>query len=77
MKTLRRSLLALFVTLGAAACNGSILAPDHNPDGGEFSLPGSSVFHNPDPGEHNPDPGEHNPDPGEHNPDPGEFSGGS
>jgi len=43
MKTFRRSLFVLFLTVGAAACTGtSVTGPDHNPDPGEF--------HNPDPG---------------------------
>ena len=54
MKTLRRLLLVLVLTVGAGACSGSILGP-HNPDGGN---------HNPDGGNHNPDGGNHNPDGG-------------
>jgi len=62
MKTLRRSLFVLMLSLAPAACGTSIMGP-HNPDPGQ---------HNPDPGQHNPDPGQHNPDPGQHNPDPGQ-----
>jgi len=37
MKILRRSILVLLLTVGAAACTGSsITAPDHNPDPGVF-----------------------------------------
>jgi hypothetical protein len=49
MKTLRRSLLVLLLTVGAGACTTSILGPD---------------VHSPDPGAHSPDPGAHSPDPG-------------
>ena len=44
MKTLRRFLLVLTLTVGASACGGSILGP-HNPDGG-------TEPHNPDGGTH-------------------------
>ena len=54
MKTLRRLLLVLTLTVGFSACGGSILGP-HSPD------PGT---HSPDPGTHSPDPGTHSPDPG-------------
>ncbi len=54
MKTLRRSLLVLMLTIATAACGSSITGP-HNPDSGN---------HNPDSGNHNPDSGNHNPDSG-------------
>ncbi|MDZ7779233.1 MAG: hypothetical protein U5R14_04740 [Gemmatimonadota bacterium] len=44
MKTLRRSLLVLLLTVGTAACTtSSITGPDHSPDPGELQ-------HSPDPG---------------------------
>jgi PTS system glucitol/sorbitol-specific IIC component len=61
MKSLRRLLLVLALTVGASACNSTLLGP-HNPDAGS---------HNPDAGSHNPDAGSHNPDAGSHNPDAG------
>jgi hypothetical protein len=48
MKTLRRSLLVLMLTVGPAACGTSIMGP-HSPDPGQ---------HSPDPGQHSPDPGQ-------------------
>ena len=48
MKTLRRFLLVLALTVGASACNSTILGPDHTPDGGS---------HTPDGGSHTPDGG--------------------
>ena len=51
MKTLRRSLLVLLLTVGTGACTTSILGPDieiHSPDGGN---------HSPDGGNHSPDGG--------------------
>ena len=48
MKTLRRTLLALLLTIGTAGCSTSLIGPEHNPDGGN---------HNPDGGNHNPDGG--------------------
>lgn len=62
MTTLRRSLLALALTAGMAACGTSITGP-YTPDPGEYT---------PDPGEYTPDPGEYTPDPGEYTPDPGQ-----
>ena len=47
MKTVRRSLFALLLAVGAGACNSSIMDP-HTPDPGH---------HTPDPGAHTPDPG--------------------
>ena len=48
MKTIRRLVLVLTLTIGAAACtSGSILGP-HHPDGGS---------HHPDGGSHHPDGG--------------------
>ena len=54
MKTLRRSLLALTLALGMAACGPSITGP-HTPDSGN---------HTPDSGNHTPDSGNHTPDSG-------------
>ena len=72
MKTLRRSLLVLLLTVSTAACSSSILGPDtHNPDGGNHNPDGGN--HNPDGGNHNPDGGNHNPDGGNHNPDGGNI----
>ena len=46
MKTLRRLVLVLALTVGAGACSGSILGPDvHNPGDGSYT---------PDSGNHNP-----------------------
>lgn len=61
MKTLRRSLLALTLALGMAACGPSITGP-HTPDSGN---------HTPDSGNHTPDSGNHTPDSGNHTPDSG------
>ena len=47
MKSIRRLVLALVLTIGTAACSGSIMGP-HNPETGQ---------HNPDTGQHNPDSG--------------------
>jgi len=58
MKTLRRALLALMLTVGTAACGSSITGPDA---GG----------HMPDAGNHMPDAGNHMPDAGNHMPDAG------
>ena len=56
MKTLRRSLLVLLLTVGTSACGSSVLGPDtHSPDGGN---------HSPDGGNHSPDGGNHSPDGG-------------
>jgi len=54
MKTLRRSLLVLMLTVGTAACGSSIMGP-HTPDSGN---------HTPDSGNHTPDSGNHTPDSG-------------
>lgn len=54
MKTLRRLFLVAALTVGASACNTSILGP-HHPDGGN---------HHPDGGNHHPDGGNHHPDGG-------------
>ena len=51
MKTLRRSLLALLLAIGTAACGTAITGPDT----GEYT---------PDPGSYTPDPGSYTPDPG-------------
>lgn len=64
MKTLRRTLLALALSIGVAACGSTSLTGPHNPDAGN---------HNPDAGNHNPDAGNHNPDAGNHNPDAGNI----
>ncbi len=50
MKTLRRSLLVLLLTVGAAACGTSITAPEHTPDPGLFHTPDPGLDHTPDPG---------------------------
>jgi hypothetical protein len=54
MKSLRRLLLVLALTVGASACNSTLLGP-HNPDAGS---------HTPDAGSHTPDAGSHTPDAG-------------
>lgn len=55
MKTLRRLMLVMVLTVGAGACSGSILGPEHTPDSGN---------HTPDSGNHTPDSGNHTPDSG-------------
>ena len=52
MKTLRRSLLVLFLTVGAGACTTSVLGPE------------DIEQHGPDSGNHGPDSGNHGPDSG-------------
>ena len=37
MKTLRRSLLVLLLTVGAAACGTSLTGPDYTPDPGLYT----------------------------------------
>lgn len=54
MKTLRRLLLVLTLTVGMSACGNSLVGP-HVPDGGS---------HVPDGGSHVPDGGSHVPDGG-------------
>ena len=66
MKTLRRALLVLFLSIGTAACGSSITGP-HTPDSGN---------HTPDSGNHTPDSGNHTPDSGNHTPDSGNVTGG-
>lgn len=65
MKTLRRTLLALTLSLGMVACGNSITSP-HMPDSGN---------HTPDSGNHTPDSGNHMPDSGNHMPDSGNIGG--
>jgi predicted small lipoprotein YifL len=64
MKTLRRSLLVLLLTVGTTACGSSILGPDYHPDGGNY---------HPDGGNYHPDGGNYNPDGGNYNPDGGNI----
>ena len=54
MKTLRRALLVLFLSVGTVACGNSITGP-HTPDSGN---------HTPDSGNHTPDSGNHTPESG-------------
>lgn len=54
MKTLRRTLLALALTLGIAACGNSITGP-YTPDAGNYT---------PDAGNYTPDAGNYTPDAG-------------
>jgi predicted small lipoprotein YifL len=55
MKTLRRSLLVLVLTIGTAACSSSLVGPDYSPDSGNYS---------PDSGNYSPDSGNYSPDSG-------------
>lgn len=55
MKTLRRTLLALALSIGVAACGSTSIAGPHMPDAGN---------HMPDAGNHMPDAGNHMPDAG-------------
>ena len=57
MKTFRRLILVLVLSVGAGACSGSILGPEdaHIPDSGN---------HIPDSGNHIPDSGNYTPDSG-------------
>jgi len=65
MKTLRRSLLALLLTVGAGACtSSSIVGPDYGPDSGNHTTDGGS--HTTDGGSHTTDGGSHTTDGGSH-----------
>jgi predicted small lipoprotein YifL len=54
MKMLRRSILALFLTIATAACGSSITGP-YTPDSGSYT---------PDSGSYTPDSGSYTPDSG-------------
>lgn len=64
MKILRRSLLAMLLTVGTAACGTSLTEP-YTPDSGNYT---------PDSGNYTPDSGNYTPDSGNYTPDSGNYT---